>query len=133
MSKKHREQRGEARVKIPQRNQVEMHFLSLDQMVREDHLARTVVRYVDSLDLTEFYRGIKATQSTVGRDAIDPRVLFSLWLFATLDGENSGRRIARLTERDLVYMWICGGISVNYHTLCDFRVKHGQQLERVFD
>lgn len=131
MSKSKLEQRGHARVKLPQRHQIEMHLFSLDQMIREDHLVRTVVRYVDSLDLTELYEGIQSTTGNVGRDAIDPRILFSLWLFATLEGENSGRRIAALTERDLAYMWICGGVSVNYHTVCDFRTEHGELLEQI--
>ena len=58
-------------------------------------------------------------------------MLFSLWLFATLEGENSARRIADLTTRDLAYLWICGGVSVNYHTLSDFRTKHRELLEKV--
>lgn len=73
-------------MKLPQRHQVEMRFFSLDEMVREDHLVRTVVAYVDSLDLSDLYDSIKATQGNVGRHSIDPRILFSLWLFATLDG-----------------------------------------------
>jgi transposase len=131
MSKSKSEQRGNARVKTPHRHQIEMHMMSLDQMIRADHLVRTVVKYVDSLDLTELYDQIKATRNRAGRDPIDPRILFSLWLFATLEGENSGRRIAVLTERDLAYMWICGGVSVNYHTVCDFRTEHGELLERI--
>lgn len=131
MSKSKREQRGNARVKLPQRHQVEMHLFSLDEMIREDHLVRTVVRYVDSLDLSELYDSIKSKAGHVGRDAIDPRILFSLWLFATLEGENSGRRIAALTERDLAYMWICGGVSVNYHTVCNFRTEHRDLLKRI--
>ena len=58
-------------------------------------------------------------------------MLFALWLFATLEGENSGRRIAELCKRDLAYMWICGSVSVNYHTICDFRTQHAELLERV--
>jgi transposase len=130
-NKNARDQRGDARVRLPQRHQVEMHFLSLDEMIREDHLARTVVNYVDTLDLSDLYREIKATRCNAGRNALDPRMLFSLWLFATLEGENSGRRIAKLTKRDLAYMWICGGVSVNYHSICDFRTQHSQLLEQI--
>jgi len=65
-----REQRGNARVKLPQRNQVEMHFLSLDEMIREDHLARTVVNYVETLDLSDLYLNIKAAGSQAGRSAL---------------------------------------------------------------
>lgn len=131
MNKSQREQRGNARVKLPERDQVSMHLYSLDEMIREDSPARMVVAYVESLDLSAFYSGIKSTRHNVGRDAIDPRILFSLWLFATLEGENSGRRIARLTERDFAYMWICGGVSVNYRTICGFRTAHKDLLEQI--
>ena len=131
MKQSNRAQRGNARVKLPERHQVEMQLMSLDQMVRGDAFVRTVVKYVDSLDLSELYCRIKATSDHVGRAPIDPRILFSLWLFATLEGINSGRKIAKLTERDVAYMWICGGVSVNYHTVCDFRKDHGELVERI--
>ena len=28
-------------------------------------------------------------------------------------------------------LWILGGVTVNYHTLSDFRVRHGELLERL--
>ena len=132
MSKKsQRQQRGDARVQLPVRNQVEMHMMSLEELVPENHFVRVVVQFVDSLDLSELYEGIKSTAGTAGRTPIDPRILFALWLFATLEGETRGRRIAQLTERDTIYMYLCGGVSINYHTVCDFRVDHGELLERV--
>jgi len=131
MKKSHQAQRGSARTKCPERTQVEMQLLSLDQWLDADHRVRIVWQYVDSLDLSEFYASLKATERNVGRDAIDPRILFALWLFATLEGVTSARRIAELTERDIPYMWICGGVSVNYHRLSDFRVDHGELLERI--
>lgn len=131
MKKSHQAQRGSARTKRPERTQVEMQLLSLDQWLDAGHRVRIVWQYVDSLDLSELYVSIKATERNVGRDAIDPRILFALWLFATLEGVTSARRIAELTERDIPYMWICGGVSVNYHRLSDFRVAHGELLERI--
>lgn len=126
-----KQQRGEARVQLAVRDQIEIRMMSLEQMVPENHLVRVVVRFVESLDLSELYAAIRSTAGGAGRSPIDPRILFSLWLFATLEGETSGRRIARLTERDTIYMFLCGGVSVNYHTLCDFRVEHGDLVERV--
>lgn len=131
MNKTPREQRGQARVKSPERTQVEMQFLSLDQWLDKGHRARLVWQYAESLDLSELYDQIKATSGNVGRDAIDPRVLFALWLMATIEGFTSARRLADLTTRDIAYMWICGGVSVNYHRLSDFRVQHGELLEQI--
>lgn len=131
MSKSRKKQRGDARVELAVRDQVEIRMMSLEQMVPEDHFVRVVVQFVESLDLSELYQAIGSAHGKAGRAAIDPRILFSLWLFATLEGETSGRRIARLTERDTIYMYLCGGVSVNYHTICDFRTDHAELLERV--
>jgi transposase len=131
MSKSRRQQRGSARTLVPQRAQVEMQLLSLDQWRDAEHRVRTVWQYVESLDLSELYAAIKAVEGHVGRDAIDPRILFALWLFGTLEGVSSARRLAELATRDIPYLWICGGVSVNYHRLSDFRAAHGELLERI--
>ena len=53
-------QTGEARFQRAQRRQIMMQMLSLDQMLAEDHTARLIWAYVDSLDLTELYANIRA-------------------------------------------------------------------------
>ena len=131
MSKTPRQQRGSARTLVPQRTQAEMQLLSLDQWLDAEHRVRSVWQYVESLDLSELYASIKAVEGHVGRDAIDPRILFALWLFGTLEGVSSARRLAELTTRDIPYLWICGGVSVNHHRLSDFRADHGDLLERI--
>lgn len=108
-----------------------MQLFALDQLIEPEHRVRTVWQFVDSLDLTELYTPIKATEGNAGRDAIDPRILFALWLFATIEGVTSARKLDELTRRDTRYMWICGGVSVNYHRLSEFRSQHGDLLERI--
>jgi transposase len=46
-----------------------------------------------------------------------------------LEGVGSARTLERLCEQHDAYRWLCGGVSVNYHTLADFRVAHGAFLE----
>jgi hypothetical protein len=36
--------------------------------------------------------------------------------------------LGRRCETDLPFQWICGGVSVNYHTLADFRTAHVEFL-----
>ena len=124
-----RTQIGEARFQRAQRRQIMMQMLSLDQMLAEDHTVRLVWAYVDALDLTELYAKIRAVAGGAGRDPIDPQILLSLWLMATIDGISSARRLDRLCEEQTPYRWLCGEVSVNYHTLADFRVDHGVFLD----
>ncbi len=49
----------------------------------------------------------------------------------TLEGIGSARELARRCERDIPYMWLCGGIGINYHMLSDFRVGQGEFLEQL--
>lgn len=112
---------GEPRLLEPNRLQVELRASDLESLLPEDHRARLVWGYVERQDLSKQFEAIKARGSNAGRAAIDPRILFALWLYATLDGVGSGREVARLSTEHDAYRWICGGVSVNYHALNDFR------------
>jgi len=120
-----------ARVARPERRQIEMQLLSLDQMLPSDHRARLVWSFVKQLDLEPLYAQIEVSDDTRGRTAIAPEVLVALWLLATLDGIGSARELDRRCGTDIPYMWLCGGVSVNHHTLSDFRVEQGKFLEQL--
>jgi transposase len=114
-----------------QRAQKEWREFSLEEFVRADDPVRSVWAYVSSLDLEGFYDQIRAVEGAPGRDPIDPKILLALWLYATVEGIGSAREVARLTERHLNFMWLCGGVSVNYHTLSDFRTWHVALLDEL--
>jgi len=120
-----------ARVSRPERSQIELQFLSLEQMLPKDHRARLVWRFVSGLNLEPFYAEIRVSNEIAGRSAIAPEILLSLWLLATLDGISSARQLDRRCQTDMPYMWLCGHVSVNYHTLSDFRVAHGEKLDDI--
>ena len=121
--------RGAPRVQSAVRNQVELRACDLDSSLPADHQARAVWAFVQSLDLQALYGQIQAVEGGVGRAPIDPAILMSLWLYATLDGVGSARELDRLCESDDAYRWLCGGVGVNHHTLGDFRVEHPQWLD----
>jgi len=73
----------------------------LDDLLASDHRARQVCLYVEGLDLSAFYRRVRTTMTSSGRPAIDPAILVSLWLYATLEGVGSARRLSRVCETDL--------------------------------
>ena len=120
-----------ARVLLPNRGQMEFRASDLDSLLAEGHRARLVWAYVERQDLTRFYEEIRAVEGGVGRAAIAPEILLSLWLYATLDGVGSGREVSRLTESHDAYRWLCGGVQVNHHTLSDFRKDHGEGLDEL--
>ena len=117
------------RYRRAERRQREWRDFCLDDLLPDDHTARLVWAYVESLDLSELYLAIRAVKGHVGRDPIDPKILVALWLYATIDGVGSARRLDRLCTQHVAYQWLCGDVSVNYHTLSDFRVKHVEFLD----
>jgi transposase len=115
---------GAPRLLQPNRTQIELRASDLESLLPEDHRARLVWGYVVRQDLSALLDEIKARGSNAGRAGIDPRILFALWLYAVLDGVGSGREVARLSREHDAYRWICGGVSVNYHALNDFRASN---------
>lgn len=119
------------RVRMPNRKQLELRPLDLESLIPEGHRARLVWSYVERQDMSGFYTGIRVREGSAGRTAIAPEILFTLWLFATLEGVGSARQLARLCDEHNAYRWICGGVRPNYHTLADFRVDHGEALDEL--
>jgi transposase len=119
------------RLETAERRQIEFQQSSLDDLLAGDHRAREVWDYVDGLDLSSFYARVQTTDRSSGRPAIDPAILVSLWLYATLEGVGSARLVDRLCKTDLGYLWLLGGVSVNYHTLSDFRSAAGEALDKL--
>ena len=125
------EPRGRPRVQRPNRNQVELRSVDLEGLLPADHRARLVWAFVEGLDMGPLYAQIRATEGQPGRPPIDPAILTALWLYATLEAVGSARALDRLCAEHDAYRWICGGVSVNYHTLADFRVEHGALFDRL--
>jgi len=115
---------GKPRLRTAQREQVVMRTLSLDQMLPHDDEVRMVWAFVEESNLSDLYAKIRSVEGQAGRNAADPKILLALWLFATLKGVGSARELDRLCERHLSYQWLCGDVSMNYHTLADFRVQN---------
>ena len=123
--------KGKPRLKCAVRNQVEMTMYSLDDLLPKQHLARDIWQYVETLDLNCALKQIQSVQGSAGRSAVDPKIYLSLWIYGTIKGIGSARLLADNCLMHSVYKWICGGVSVNYHSLSDFRVLHGELFDQL--
>jgi transposase len=120
---------GKPRLRMAQRDQVIVRTLAVDQMLPHDDEARTVWEFVCQCDLSPLLNEIRAVEGNAGYPPADPRILLALWLLATLRGVGSARELARLCERHLAYQWLCGEVTMNHHTLSDFRVQHAAVID----
>lgn len=119
------------RYETANRDQIELQPCDLEALLPPGHAARLVWRFVEGLDLSAFYATIRAREGRAGRTPIDPKILVALWLYATMDGVGSAREVDRLCYGHDAYRWLRGGVSVNYHTLSDFRVGHQDALDAL--
>jgi transposase len=117
------------RYETANRDQIELQPCDLETLLPPGHAARLVWRFVEGLDLSAFYATIRAREGRAGRPPIDPKILVALWLYATMDGVGSAREVDRLCYSHDAYRWLRGGVSVNHHSLSDFRVAHQAALD----
>ena len=122
---------GIPRMREPVRDQIELRAVDLDSVIGADHAARVIWAYVEGLDLSDLEEAIAARAHTPGRAPASPRLLLALWLYGTSEGVGSARALERLCASHDAYRWLCGGVSVNYHGLADFRAGQGALLDRL--
>ncbi len=104
---------------------------TLDQLLPDDHPIRDVGRFVRELDLTPLLEPINALPGQPGAPAFDPRILLTLWLYATLKGVGSSYQLEELCRHHLVYQWACGGQTISQRTLSGFRTAQLAYLNHL--
>jgi transposase len=122
---------GAPRLREPKRDQIELRAMDIESLIGQDHPVRVIWAFVEGLDLSELEDRIKARGDRPGHPATSPRLLLALWLYATSDRVGSARALERLCNSHDAYRWLCGGVSVNYHMLADFRVGCTDLLDRL--
>ena len=123
--------RGGARIVKADRLQLSWDLVDLEGWLPADHRARVVWGFAETLDLSGFYAAVKSREGEAGRPTSDPRVHLALWLYASIEGVGSARELDRLSQTDLAYRWLRGGVPLDYHTLSDFRRDSGELLDRL--
>ena len=122
-------ERGPLRLRRANRDQVTPIPAYLDALLPDNHLARLLWQAVEQLDLSAFSAELTVHDGGPGRAAADPAVLVALWLYATTQGVTSARALDRLCVEHIAYIWLCGGVTMNYHSLSDFRTQHAAALD----
>ena len=122
---------GAPRMREPVRDQIELRPVDIDSLIGRNDVVRAIWDYVVTVDLSEVEGRIKAREHTPGYPPMTPRLGLALWIYATSQGVGSARGLAQLCKSHDAYRWLCGGVSVNYHTLSDFRVDGADLLDRL--
>ncbi len=102
---------------------------NLGDLVAEDHLARVVSEVLDTLDVSR----IEAQYASIGQRAYAPRMLLKLLFYGSAIGVRSSRQLAQATYENVVFMWLAGGQTPDFRTIADFRKRHNEALEDLFE
>ena len=105
---------------------------TLDSLLSIDHEIRAIRAYTQGLDYSEIEAGYKAVEGKPGAPLYPPYVLLTVILYGLIRGIFSFRELAETCKNDLVFKWICGGLTPSYHTLSTFYSSHESFLDRVF-
>ncbi len=114
------------------RTQILLRTTDVESLIAEDHPARAIWIFLSRLDLSKFSEEQRAVEGDVGRSAISPHLLLSIWIYSYTRGVSSARQISREMEHEPGLQWLAGMQVVNHHTL-SFRVAHGSALKNLVE
>ena len=101
---------------------------SVQDYVRENHIARAVSDLLDHIDIT----CIIASYDHKGAPAYHPRMMLKVLVYALLIGIRSSRKIEALLQDSLVFMYLSGRQTPDFRTICRFRRNHTKDIEDIF-
>lgn len=115
-----------------ERNREQMYLMpvSLEDWVKEGHLAWFILDAVEAIDVSKFY--LKYRADGWGRAAYDPQMMVSLLLYAYCLGVRSSRQIERACEVNVAFRVITANQKPDYSTVCRFRSQNEEELGMLF-
>ena len=101
---------------------------SVEDFIKEDHLARLVDEIVDHLDTA----AIEKQYSYLGQKSYHPKLLLKLLFYGYAIGIRSGRKIAAACESDVAFMYLACMYKPDFRTINDFRKNNVEAVEQLF-
>ena len=90
---------------------------TLGELVPENHPVRIVNAVIDRLDISS----IESTYKGGGTSSFHPRMLLKVIVYSYLCNVYSGRRMERLLQENVNYMWLSGMSRPDFRTINRFR------------
>ena len=117
-------------VRVVERDRLWLMPPSLSDWLPSDHLAWFVLDVIAELDLSSFYRSLRADGR--GGASYDPELMLGVLLYAYCVGERSSRRIEGRLCDDVAFRVIAANQQPDHATLARFRRRHQDAIGEVF-
>lgn len=99
---------------------------SIEEMIPEKHIVRTVNRVIETMNIAALVKTYKGG----GRSSYDPVMMLKILVFGYVMKIYSSRRIAKALREDINFMWISGMQQPDFRTINNFR---SGRLRKVID
>ncbi len=103
---------------------------ALDDWVGEDHPARFIRDFVDSLDLVSL--GFTGRRSPDGRPSYSDDLLLKAWILGYFNDIRSSRKLERACKEMMGFLWITGRHTPDHNTLWRFFRRYPEGIKQVF-
>ncbi len=106
---------------------------SLDELIAQNHPARFVAAFVDSLDRVAWDElGIDMDGEPLGAPEYHPRGLLSVWLYGFMTRIRSSRKLEVACRDQIPYLWLTGWQHPDHNTLWRFYRDHRDCMRMLF-
>jgi len=113
------------------RNQASLLPPRVDDYVSENNPVRAIDAYVATLDLASLDLPNSRSGLTSGQPAYHPHRLIKLYLYGSMNGIRSSRKLEREAARNLEVIWLADSLRPSYKTLANFRKDHSAALKAI--
>lgn len=115
------------------RDQVWLLPPTLDELLPNDHPARFIAVFVESLERVAWSdMGIDIEGEHMGAPAYNPRGLLSVWLYGFMTGTRSSRKLEAACRDQIPYLWLTGWQYPDHNTLWRFYQEHRDAMKSLF-
>lgn len=103
---------------------------AIEDWVGDEHPARFVRDFVDSLDLQRL--GFKGRRSPDGRPSYSDDLLLKIWIFGYFNDIRSSRKLERACREMMGFLWLSGMHVPDHNTLWRFFNRYPEPIQNVF-
>lgn len=104
-------------------------LLDIGSYLPDAHLSKQLEQIVWELDTSM----IESSYSTIGQNALHPKLMLSLLFYGYTQGIRSGRKLATACIESVPFMYLSKGYCPKKSAINDFRKKHYQHFANLFD
>ena len=109
-------------------NQLILFPQRIDENISEQDPVRLVNNVVDKLDLS----GLKKLYKEQGRSPYHPKMMLKVIIYAYMNNVYSCRKIEKLLNRDIHYIWLSGNEKPDFIAINRFRTRVKEEINQIF-